>query len=152
MAGFLGGLLMALFAMIHSQAIGQGFLMPLRLIAATFVGPDALMASSGIAILGALIHLLVSVLLGVFFSYILSRQLPLASSIAFGLFFAIAVWLFMTYVLVPPLNSTLNARVAAMPGSWLIAHLFYGLGVGLTPLFRRRPRPTVPAAGRTVVP
>jgi hypothetical protein len=81
--GFYAGLVFAVFAMIVSAIAGATLFTPLRMIAATLLGPQALTpeVSLGVAALvGVLIHVVYSVLLGAVLAFIVSLIPALRSS------------------------------------------------------------------------
>src|SRR5258706_16101080 len=70
MAGLISGIAMALVEMSHSAATGLGFWLPMKLVAAVAVGVDSILGGGGIVILGLVLHLSVSVFLGIIFSIV----------------------------------------------------------------------------------
>src|SRR5215471_21334828 len=68
LAGLAGGLAMAFYLMLYSEFWGAGFLLPLRLFAATFFGVDGLIGGTGVVLIGLLLHLGISIVLGVVYA------------------------------------------------------------------------------------
>ena len=136
-AGIIGGMLMAMIMMMATAAGGMGFLAPLRLIAATFYGKNA-MTGDGPLIVGLMIHMMNSIVLGMIFAWIAGRRLPAVQALMAGVAFSLAIWAVMTFGGLPMLNPIMRERVAMMPVTWFIAHLAFGMGVGSAPRLRRR--------------
>jgi hypothetical protein len=44
----------------------------------------------------------------------------------------------MDLFVLPSMNPTMAARMALMPLAYFIAHVLYGIGLGMTPVFVRR--------------
>jgi uncharacterized membrane protein YagU involved in acid resistance len=142
--GLIGGVMMALFAMLYDAATGLGFFSPVRAIAATVLGRDAVTTGGGAILLGLAIHLGVSILFGVVFAAITQREVPPAAAIAFGMFAGLAILVIMSLVVLPVLNPVSRARLMwgaprSLPVSVaFVIHLLYGLGLALVPTLRRR--------------
>ena len=136
-AGIVGGLLMAMIMMIATAAGGMGLLAPLRLIAATFYGKEA-MAGGGALTVGLMVHMMNSMVFGVLFAWIAGRRLAAPQAVMAGVAFGLAIWAVMTFAGLPMLNPMMRERVAVMPVAWFIAHLAFGMGVGSAPGLRRR--------------
>ena len=117
-AGLIGGLLMAVFAMI-------------------FIGVDQ-SAGAGLVALGAVLHLLTAALLGVVFTGFLARGRRGVPAVLSGIAYGCAVFVLMTFVVLPVVDSALVSRVAVMPGVWLAAHVLFGLGVGSVQALHRQ--------------
>ena len=56
-AGILAGIVMAMAAMFYAAANGSGFWLPVRSIAATWYGANALVGGAGVLIVGLVTHL-----------------------------------------------------------------------------------------------
>ena len=129
-AGIIGGIVMAAFSMVHAAMVGVGFWTPLRLIAATTSGVDALIGGGGILIWGLMIHMMVSAMYGVILAALLPRRAGTAAGFGIGLAYGVAVWAVMTFIGLPLVNSTMQARIALMPGWWFFEHLLFGSVTG----------------------
>ena len=138
-AGIIGGMLMAMIMMMATAAGGMGFLAPLRLIAATFYGKNA-MTGDGPLIVGLVIHMMLSMVFGVVIAWIAGRRLPEgpALMVMVGVAFGVAIWAVMTFGGLPMLNHLMRERVAMMPVAWFIAHVAFGMGLGSAPSLRHR--------------
>ncbi len=138
-AGIIGGIVMAAFAMMYAGAMGMGFWTPLRLIAASTNGVDALIGGGGILLWGLMIHMVTAAVWGVIFAVVLPRRTSAGAGFGWGIGFGIVVWAVMTFIGLPLVNSTMQARISLMQGSWFIEHLLYGAVTGaLIPAFRHR--------------
>jgi len=136
-AGVAAGAAMALVA---GAASDQGSLFPLRLVAASFLGHQALDAGSGFPVLlGALLGALVAVVLALVFASILPRGRSAAVSLLAGLAFGAAAYGVVWFVAVRLVDPVLFA--VGQAGSVLLLHLLYGglLGLLLPPLRRVLP-------------
>ncbi len=142
--GLIGGVMMAAFAMLYDAAIGLGFFGPLRAIAATLLGRDAVTTGGGAILLGLAVHVGVSIVLGVFFAALTPRQVPPAAAIAFGMFAGLAILVIMSLVVLPVMDPVARARLMwgaprSLPVSVaFIIHLLYGVGLAMVPTLRRR--------------
>ncbi|MHB1846089.1 MAG: hypothetical protein ACYCWW_14785 [Deltaproteobacteria bacterium] len=138
LAGIIGGLLMAMWAMVSAAVQGMSFLAPIKLIGATFVGPSALGGSVGILVWGLMLHLTVSAMWGILFASILRRETRGGTALLAGVAYGFVILLLMTWVVVPFTNQVMHDRIPMMWGSWIIEHVFFGVGVALAPYFRRQ--------------
>jgi hypothetical protein len=136
-AGIIGGILMAMIMMMATAAGGIGLFAPLRLIAATFYGKDA-MVGGGPLLVGLMGHMMNSMVFGVIFAWIARRRLAAFPALMAGVAFGVAIWAIMTFGGLPMLNPMMRERVAMMPVAWFIAHVAFGMGVGSAPGLRRR--------------
>lgn len=139
--GMLAGVLMAMYAMVHGAMVGIGFWTPVTLIAASLMGLNALVSGVSATALGIVMHMAVSAGFGILFVFLLPRNTGAGAALAAGVGFAVGVWALMTFVALPLVNPVMSARVALMPMSWFINHLFFGAGLGLAPFFLRMSSP-----------
>ena len=137
-AGGAGAALMMVWWMAQAGATGYGLLFPLNQIGAAFRGPEALVGGTSVILSGLLLHAFTSIVFGTLFSAAVTAKTRVPSSIVAGMVYSMLVLLFMTYVVLPYANPVMRQRVIAAPGAWFFAHIAFGLGVGLTPLFKRR--------------
>jgi hypothetical protein len=146
-AGILAAILMLGFMMAYSQAMGAGLTMPLKALGALVYGVEALVAGSTAMAAGAGIELGFSIALGILFGLAMSRRTPMVLALFFGILVGVAIWVAMDLYVLPQMDPTMAARIALMPAAYFFAHVLFGIGLGLTPLFirafsRRRGRPT----------
>lgn len=144
-AGLAGGVAMALFATIYAAAAGIGFWQPLEAIAATITGASAVHANAGAVILGLVVHLVVSMVLGVVFAALCPREVLAAPAIVFGTFAALFVLVLMNLIVLPFVNGHVRSHlmwgsdVGVIPvQAAFVMHILYGLGLSLAPWLRRR--------------
>lgn len=136
-AGLLAGIAMAMVAMIYSAMQGSGLFAPTKQIAAVFFGPDALVGGAGTIMVGMALHMMVSIMWGIIFGLIAGR-FGAGSQFWFGMMYGAAVWLLMTFAVLPWLNPTMRDGVKHMPGAWFVAHLVFGGMLFLTGVFAHR--------------
>jgi len=136
-AGLLAATLWMGFMMAYSSAIGDGPTMPLRALGALVYGIEALVAGTIAMVAGAGIQLGFSIVLGIFFGLAMSRRTSLVLATLLGILVGIAIWLGMNLYVLPFMDPTMAARVALMPIGYFIAHVLFGIGLGMTPLFIR---------------
>jgi len=134
-AGLGGGVAMAVVAAIISQGMGGDIWLESKQIAAVVYGPAA-MAQPGFVpgpvVLGTLLHLLVSTLLGAFFGIMSRRVLRLTSEFGMplvtGLVYGMMIWMVAYFLVLPAIDSALMETYAPI---YLVQHIVYGLVTGL---------------------
>ena len=135
--GILSAILMMGFMMAYSSATGAGVTMPLKALGALVYGVEALVTGSMAMMAGAGIQLGFSIVLGILFALCMSRRTSIVAALFAGLAIGIVIWVAMELVVLPYMNPTMAARIALMPMAYFVAHLLFGIGLGLTPLFVR---------------
>lgn len=135
-AGIIGGLVMSLILMITTAATGAGFWYFPKMVMGVFMGVDALIGGADIILLGLVTHFLVAAGWGIVFSLLTRRLTELGPILTAGLIFGLAVWLIMTYAVLPWANPVMAARVAVVPLTWMIVHLGFGAGLVMEVLFK----------------
>ena len=135
--GILSAILMMGFMMAYSSATGAGVTMPLKALGALVYGVEALVAGSMAMLAGAGIQLGFSIVLGILFALFTSRRTSIVAALFAGIVVGIVIWVAMELVVLPYMNPAMAARIALMPMAYFVAHLLYGIGLGLTPLFIR---------------
>ena len=145
LAGLIGGVAMALFAMIYAAAAGLGFWEPVQAIGATVSRANMAEVGAGGILVGIVFHLLVSMFFGVIFAFVMPRTVPPAVALALGLFAGMSALVIMSLVIVPIENpSTRTSMIwGTAPGAlpvWVawVMHLLYGAGLSLVPGLKRR--------------
>lgn len=136
--GLSAGLVMALAGMFVSAATGAGFWTPMRLLAASLMGVDALIGGFGAILLGLVLHFAVAAFWGVVFTALVDRDLTADRALVAGLVFGVAVWAVMTYAGLPLLDRTMLPRVKLAPATWFVMHLVYGVCLWRAPEFKWR--------------
>ncbi len=137
-AGVGAGALACAVAVLASP-VGER-LLPIRLVAAAFLGHEALDPGSPVPVLlGLVLGALASVILALVFASILPRGLGAAGSAAAGLAFGAAAWGVTWWVVVRIVDPVLFAAVS--PEHALLFDVLYGalLGLFLPPLRRVLP-------------
>jgi hypothetical protein len=137
LAGLVAGGITALLAMALAR---QGSSFPLRLVAATFLGHEALDEGSvGPVLLGGFLGALGAVVLALFFASMLPRGRSVSGAVGSGLAFGLGAWVVTWFVVVRMVDPVLFAAGTAR---WALAlDLVYGaiLGLLLPPLRRILP-------------
>jgi hypothetical protein len=144
LAGLAGGLAMAIVAALISASMGQDIWHESKRIAAIVYGPAALATAGfdlGPVLVGTLIHLAVSALLGAAFGIITRRWLGLTSDfgtpVLAGLIYGLMIWLLAYFVVLPLVNPALLEIYAP---AFIIQHVAYGIVTGLVYMWLR-PQP-----------
>ena len=136
-AGALGGILMIGCMMIYANVTDAGATMPLKALGALVYGVEALVVGSMAMLAGAGIQLGFSIVLGILFALFTSRRTSIVAALFAGLAVGSVIWVAMDLFALPYMNPTMAARIALMPMAYFVAHLLFGIGLGLTPLFIR---------------
>jgi hypothetical protein len=136
-AGVIAGGATLFMWMVVSRAIGQGFFFPMRMLAATFWGVNALIAGPIVPIVGTIFHLCVSAGLGVIFATLTRPRTPDGSALLGGVIYGIGVWVVMNYLVMPWINPTMNERMNFEPGWFFLSHIAFGACLSITPSLRR---------------
>ena len=89
-------------------------------------------------LIGALLQIGGLIAVGILFALFVSSRTSTLAALVGGIVVGIVVWVAMELVVLPSENPTMAARVALMPMAYFVAHLLYGLGLGMTPPFVRR--------------
>jgi len=135
--GVLSAILMMGFMMTYSSFTGAGATMPLKALGALVYGVEALVAGSTAMVAGAGLQLGFSIVLGTLFALFTSRRTSIVAALFIGITVGIFIWVAMELLVLPSMNPTMAARVALMPLAYFVAHLLYGIGLGMTPVFIR---------------
>ena len=103
--GIVAGIVFAMFEMIMSAILGNGFFMPLRMIGAIILGKGALMSSYSLAeaaVVGLVLHMMLSAMYGLIFGLVIGSVDVLRSNrnltVLAATFFGFALWIFNFYV------------------------------------------------------
>jgi hypothetical protein len=147
-AGILAAILMMGSLMAYSGTIEAGVWMPLKTLAGLVYGVEALVAGSVAIITGAGIQLGFSVALGILFGLATMGRTSMILALFAGVSIGIAIWVAMELYVLPFLDPIMAARIALMPIAYFVAHVLFGVGLGITPLLvralsRRRVRGTL---------
>jgi uncharacterized membrane protein YagU involved in acid resistance len=135
LAGLAGGVAMAIVAALLAAWMGQDIWHEPKRIAAIVYGPAAFAQAGfelGPVLVGTLIHLLVSALLGALFGIVTRRWLHMTSDfgapVLAGLIYGMLIWLVAYFVVLPLLNPALLDIYAP---AFIIQHVVYGVVMGL---------------------
>jgi Family of unknown function (DUF6789) len=129
LAGLVGGIAMTIGAALLDGSYGYDIWFQLKVIASLVLGPAAIAQAgfvAGAVLVGLLIHLAVSALLGALFGIVTRQILRLPSDFGIppvtGLVFGLLIWL-AAYFVVPALAPQLMAVYAP---AFIIQHIIYG--------------------------
>jgi hypothetical protein len=136
-SGIVAAILMMSFMMAYSSITGVGATLPLRALGGFVYGVEALVAGSIAMVTGAGIQLGFSIVLGILFALCISRQTSIVPALFVGIVIGVVLWVAMELVVLPYMDPTMAARIALMPLAYFIAHLLFGIGLGMTPIFVR---------------
>lgn len=131
LSGILAGSVMLLVAsFIAARTMGE-WTQPLKLLGATFFGPQALAYGpiSIAAIAGGILHYALSILYGVTFAQLVNEKSGKTALIILGLVTSFIIWIFGCKLFMPSVNPTL-AYVLSTPVS-LLLHFSFGLSFGI---------------------
>ncbi len=134
-SGLIGAVSMAAVAIVFAMSQGDPW-RPMKLVAATALGGEATAGPGfqfGPVLLGLLIHLALSMALGIFFVW-LGGYLGPGAAAAWGIIFSLSIWVIMQFGLLPVVNPWL---AAAPPIPFALAHAVFGLSLGMYPHFMK---------------
>jgi hypothetical protein len=137
LAGILAAILMMGFLMAYSSATGAGLTTPLKELGALVYGVEALVVGSTAMLTGAGIELGVAIVLGILFGLAMSLRTSVILASLAGILVGIAIWVAMVLYVLPFMDPTMAARIALMPIAFFIAHVLFGIGLGLSAVFVR---------------
>src|ERR1700680_1671086 len=106
-AGIVGGILMMGFMMTYASVTGAGVTMPLKALGALVYGVEALVAGPTAMLVGALIQLGFSIVLGILFALFISRGTSTLAALFAGIAVGIAIWAAMDLFVLPFTNPTM---------------------------------------------
>jgi hypothetical protein len=136
-AGLVAGAAMWIVAMVIAAG-DLGFTAPLKLVAASFMGAEALDPARAVSaiMLGKALVGLMSVLFGLIFTSILPIDAENHTGLWAGLLFGVGTWLVTWFVVVRVCDPILY--MSGRPLSMLVLYGIYGAGLGvMVPLLRR---------------
>ena len=136
-AGALGGILMIGCMMIYASVTDAGATMPLKALGALVYGVEALVAGPTAMLVGVLIQLAISIVIGILFALCMSRETSTVAALFAGIVVGIALWAAMDLFVLPQANPTMAARIALMPLGYFVAHVAFGVGLAMSPAFMR---------------
>ncbi|MFD2024621.1 hypothetical protein [Promicromonospora aerolata] len=167
-AGVIASLVMAMYAMVAGWVQDTGFFTPLYHIASLVAAPETMMTSMengtagtaftfsfGVAVLGALIHMMTGAVYGAVFGLLMARlRLGTLALTALGLVWGAIVLVMSAFILLPLAAAATGAGepiadMAAMAGwgTFTVEHLLFGIVLGMIVGLRlSRPAQSAPAA------
>lgn len=126
--GLIGGMVMAMVAMLYTLVAQGDLLAPLKQMGATFFRSDS--GSAGSMIAGLMLHMMMSIVLGIVFALIVrGRATGFGPLIAAGMIFIAVEWAIARFVVLPVVDAPVIATFGAIGG--MIAHAMYGAVLGL---------------------
>lgn len=131
-AGVVGGVVMAAYLVLAAALQDMEPFTALALMGATFRDAAAPAGGAGSLLLGVSLHLGVSALIGLLFALILPRDFTRGSAAFICIGLSFMVMAFMTSLIVPAVNPVLKDGFHDLGGSWVIAHVLFGLTAGYT--------------------
>jgi hypothetical protein len=145
-AGLIAGIVMFVVWVFFAHLFGDGARGLIDTIASTFLGnqafsPDLQLPSF---LVGALIHLLISALLGLLYAASLDR-LNAGDTLAVSVFYSFTIWVVSSFIVAPWFNSLIQDYSRTWWG--FLAFLSFGLVLGAYANLRGVPAP-IPHSGR----
>lgn len=130
--GLIGAASMAAVAIFFASFQGDLW-SPMKRVAATLFGEGAIGPGFrfGPVFLGLVLHLIVSVALGIFFVW-LGGYLSVGGATAWGVIFSLSIWVILQFGLLPVINPWL---AAVPPIPFALAHVAFGISLGTYPRF-----------------
>lgn len=147
LGGMVGGTVMAMWSMVALSLNGSGFWQPLNLIAHTFWRGAPLDAkfSLGAALLGLVVHMMMSMMVGVVFALGVQRiHGDLISVSVLGMIIGTVIWVVMQYGIWRVVDAA--AATAFTPWVFAVGHAMFGAATGLV-VRERGSAPAEPSTG-----
>lgn len=143
---------MALSASAYAALTGSGGWWPLKAVAAIFFGNEVYARGAEAVVIGAVIHLITSLTIGVVFAWIIPRDVSLLPALGFGALAGVSILVIVNVLVLPTFTWTgpgagPGARLHAMwgdvpgrvpPPIAFVDHIVFGFGLALAPALRRR--------------
>ena len=132
-AGLLGGIVMALLAMMATAGMGMGLFAAPTLIAGILLGPAAMAGGVSVIMAGLALHMMLSAVFGLVFAFVVNMWTHEIWITAIVL--AIALWLF-NYHIVAAILPGARAMAEHEP-AWLavMTHLVFGAAMAFVASF-----------------
>lgn len=139
-SGVLGGALMALVLGARALVGGSGPWAPFALFGTALVPLGSAASNAAAILLGLVVHLATSVFFGIAFAAVIGRARPSVAlaGLALGVAAALVVMMLMTFGVVAVVAPALYDGISRDWPTWVAAHVAYGVGLGLEPVFRRK--------------
>lgn len=124
LGGLIAGIVMAMVAMLYTLVAQGDLLAPLEQMGATFFPASSGSALSMLA--GAMLHMMMSVLLGIVFAFLVrGRAAGRLQLVVAGMAFILVEWAVARFIVLPIVDAPLVATFGASGG--IIAHLMFGV-------------------------
>lgn len=138
LAGVLGAILMGAAGSIYMAVTGGGWAVAMQAIAGTYYKSMAFVGGPGVLAIGVLTHLAVGGAFGALFGVLTVKAKSSGKLFLLGIPYGVAIWAFMSYVILPVFDSVMLPRVMMIGVFWFFLHWIYGAFTGLfTPGLRR---------------
>lgn len=134
-AGIAAAIVMGLVWMIVAAARGTGFWTPMMWIGATYLGVDWTDVPAWAAVLGVGTHLVLGAAFGLLFAALARNVRAAGARAAAGLVYGAAVYLFMTYLVLPWADPVMY--VVIDKGLFFLYHLAFGFVLAFAMPVRR---------------
>lgn len=142
--GLIGGIVMAMVAMLYTLVAQGDLLAPLKQMGATFFTSDP--GSAGSLIAGLMLHMMMSVIFGIVFALMVKgRAAGFGPLVVAGMIFIAVEWAIARFVVLPVVDPPLVVTFGAVGG--IIAHAMYGAVLGLWLAWKVSPRAVSAIAG-----
>jgi hypothetical protein len=134
-AGLGGGIAMAIVAALIAISRQGDIWLEAKQIAAVVYGPAAITQpalATNAVLLGSLLHLIVSALLGLLFGLLSHRVLRLTTDFGMalltGMIYGMLIWLLAYFVILPQIDAALLETYVP---AYIVQHIVYGVVTGL---------------------
>lgn len=133
LAGGIAGLIAAIAvlaaAVLYSWlATPEEAWLPMKNVAATWLGVGALIGGGWTVLLGVTSHFANSIAWGIVFGLLMNGRRNAGVTLLAGFVWGMVIWLVMTWVALPLIDPTMAARVAMEPvWWWWFLHVIYGV-------------------------
>lgn len=136
-AGVIGGMAMAMVAMIRAKTLGMSMTEPMQQIAGLVFGVDAELDGAKVLMAGMIIHMATSMMVGGLFGLVFASIRSVGVALILGMIYGVVIWAIMTHFMLPMLNPTMSPRVALIAPWWFLYHLIVGGMLLFTPILAR---------------
>ena len=151
LAGLIGGIVLAMFAMIVAWAAGDGLWSPPRAITGMFGGAEY--AGSGFAFgsiaVGVMLHMMLSMVFGVIYAFAIdaiTHGLGAPVQLVTGMVYGVFIWAINTYLIGPRMPGD-QLMTDAMPAwAWFVGHVMFGAVLGYLYAYWRTRETLAPVA------
>lgn len=132
--GVLGGIVLLSVPMFASYLSDSGAFAPLRLAASLgrHIPADPTTAET---FAGFVLTMGVCIFCGALYGALCNRQGSTGGAIPFGALYGVAIYMGLTYAVLPVANPLFFDEVHGRPGIWMLAAALYGFVVGFAPIY-----------------